>query len=287
MVPFVILLLIAPPLFMAPSDAYVPSPTISVDILSPRTIVIELPVNASRQFQFVNNVTMNDPGHIPVDVNLTIDIEDGWLATVVPEHMTFNATGKQKVVITVRALIDMTKDDVVEITFDAMGRYSGGENEAATTARIYITYHHAVEVNYRFVKKEQYMNQVDFELTNKGNGQEILLGMCVCYTNDVEVSFTPFMSYPSLNGPPAKVSMVVQYRGSKFPMTYDLQIRFRSEMFHMTGQDYYVDTNVTVSFTAPDTTQQNYLFVGAIGAFVIVMVVVLVIVLRGPGKGKK
>jgi hypothetical protein len=48
-----------------------------------------------------------------------------------------------------------------------------------------------------------------------------------------------------------------------------------------------VSTNVTVSFQRPDTTQQNYLFVGAIGAFVIVMVVVMVLVLRGPSKGKK
>jgi len=131
------------------------------------------------------------------------------------------------------------------------------------------------------------MNQIDFELTNKGNAEEAIMGMCICYTNNVVVSFTPSMSYPSMNGPPAKMSMIVQYKGSMFPMTFVLRIRFMSESQHLTGQTYFVDTNVTVSFYAPDTTQQNYLFVGAIGAFVIVMVVVMVLVLRGPGKGKK
>jgi hypothetical protein len=282
----VVLLLVAQPFFMMPSSAY-PYLSLSFDTFSPRTVVVEIPVEPYRQFQFLTNVTLSDPNHYPMEVNLSATVPYGWSGSVVPEHVTFNSTGKQKVVVTAYPMKNITTENMITVYLNGFATYENADISASTSARIYFTYHHAVEVTYRFVKKDQYMNQIDFDLTNKGTGPESIRPTCQCYSDNYEISFTPSYVHPALNGPPSTVSLKVQYRGSKFPMTYTLPIRFTSSTSGMSGTYYFVETNVTVSFIAPDTTQQNYLFVGAIGAFIIVMVVVMVFVLRGPGKGKK
>jgi hypothetical protein len=280
--------MVAQPLFMMPSNAY-PYLSVSIDTFSPRTVVVEIPVDPSRHIQFLTNVSLTDPNHYPLEMNISASVGSGsgWSVSVVPEHMTFNSTGKQKVLITASPLKNFTSEYMIYVTLDAIGTYENTDIEATNSARIYIAHHHAIDVTFRFVKKEQYMNQIDFDLTNKGTGEDYLKSSCQCYSDNYQISFTPFYATLSMNGPPSTISMKVQYQGGKFPMTYTLPIRFISTKSGITGNYYFVETNVTVSFTAPDTTQQNYLFVGAIGAFVIVMVVVLVIVLRGPGKEKK
>jgi hypothetical protein len=291
MVLFVILLLIAQPMFVIPSDAYVQRPSITLYNLTPSYLNIPLPLASSRKVQFATNISVSNPSAVNLEVTLSASVDDGWDINVTPVQMTFNASGRQKVVITVTVPGDITKSSEVQVRLESSGWYPNMTMpmETSVYSTIYLEQHHSYEVTYRFLKKDQYSNRIEFIVTNKGTGDESIMPQLMITSgsdSNIDVNFDNMYLHVSPNGPPGTIIMMVQYTGSKFPKTYDLEIRFypQSSMYWMR---YYVSANLTVSFLAPDTTQQNYLFVGAIGAFVIVMVVVLVIVMRGPGKGKK
>jgi hypothetical protein len=291
MVLLVVLLLIAQPMFVVPSDAYVQRPSITIYNLTPSYITISLPLNNSRKVQFATNISVYNPSSVHLELTLTPTAGDDWDTNVTPEQMTFNSSGKQMVVITVTIPGNITMSMDAQVRLEASGWYPNMTMplETSTYTSIYLEQKHSFEVTYRFVKKDQYSSRVEFSVTNKGSGPEYIMPQYMVRSgsdDNIDVNFENTYPKVSPNGPPITIAMTALYSGSKFPMTYDLEIRFypQSSMYYMR---YYVSTNLTVSFQAPDTTQQNYLFVGAIGAFVIVMVVVLVLVMRGPGKGKK
>jgi len=291
MVLLVILLLVAQPMFVVPSDAYVTRPSVTLYNLTPSYVNIPLPMTSSRKVQFATNISVSNPSAVNLELTLTPSVDEGWDVNATPDQMTFNASGRQKVLVTVIVPGNILTGTNVQVRLEVSGWYPNMTTpmEYSTYGNIYLEQHHSYEVTFRFVKKEQYSNRIEFSVTNKGAGDEYIMPqyMVRSGTNDnIDVNFDNTYTKISPNGPPGTIIMIAQYTGSKFPMTYDLEIRFypQASIYYMR---YFVSTNLTVSFHAPDTTQQNYLFVGAIGAFVIVMVVVMVFVMRGPSKGKK
>jgi hypothetical protein len=204
--------------------------------------------------------------------------------------MTFNTTGWQKAVVTVIVPGDLTKRMSMIVTLEASYLYPNMTMPIVLVDHGFINLepHHSLELTYQFLNKDQSLNTVEFSVKNKGNAEEYLsqyyLPSYSDYTLNIDFETTNTCNPVYPNGPTCKVIMNARYRGSKYPMIYNIEVVFYTEP-GISG--YTVSANITISFIALARTQQTYLFVGTIGAFIIVMAVVLAVVLRRPGKGKK
>jgi hypothetical protein len=204
--------------------------------------------------------------------------------------MIFNISGQQKAVITVEVPGNFTMGGLYnQVNLIGQASFFNETVSGSITGWINITQRHDLEVTYSYVKKEQFMNQIEFIVTNKGNGVDNVDLRCTNnwdYDN-LRVTFNPY----ELNIEPAnsslKVDLIVKYSGSRFPKVYNLNIRFQSHGNWADPDPYHREFNVTVSFIAPDRALQNYLFVSTIVAFIIIMEVVMVLVIRRSGKAKK
>jgi len=287
----VVLLLVAQPMFVIPSVAYISRPSITIYDLTPGYYNIQLPMTSSKKLQFATNISVYNPSDVHLEVTLTPSGAEGWDINVTPDQMVFNASGRQKAVVTVIIPGDVNTSTELQIRLEASGWYPNMTEplDVSTYSSIYLEQQHSLDVTYRFVNKDQYSNRIEFDVKNKGSGNEFVQAQYFSngyMDGNLEVHFENNFAMVEPNGPPITLVLTARYSGSAFPKTYTLEIRFYPQRHSYYGL-YLVSTNVTVSFQRPDTTQQNYLFVGAIGAFVIVMVVVMVLVLRGPSKGKK
>jgi hypothetical protein len=291
MVLVVIILLIVPAIFVIPSDAYITRPRISCTDLGPSNVEVQIPMNTSKKVQFPLNISVSNPDNVDLTVSISFAVGEGWDIRVTPGQMTFNTSGWQKAMITVIVPGNLTKKMMVRVWLEVSGVYPNMTTPPEDTHfdYIFIEPHHSLAVTYQFTHKDQYLNTIEFSIANKGFAYEWIQQNFLLHNqtdDNLDANFETRSGsnfiYPK--DPPSKIVLVARYKGSKFPMTYEIEVRF----FPVSNiSKYYVSFNLTLSYSAQERTQQTYLLVGTIVAFVIVMVVVMVVVLRGPGKGKK
>ena len=294
---FVLLLLMAQPFLALPSEAQYYTPSISIYALSPSDVDIQTPTTESRTVHFTTTVHVYDPNGIHIDVNLALDDGPEWSTTVVPEYMSFNASGDQKVTITVIVPSGILEGRDVDIRLVGVMTYQGYTKQAnSDTAWIYLLQHYLLEVAWHPMKKEQYVNKVELTVTNKGSGpDEFRFQLQNSYLADrehINVNFGDDGNYyyhanTVGQNQSSTTQMTATYSGSSFPKDFVLQVRLTSvgAQEHNVNPSYW-DVYILVSFAAPDRTQQNYIFAGVISGAVIMMVVVMAALVFGSGKKK-
>lgn len=291
----IILLLIIQVIFIMPSDADVNLPSITTQDQTPSNVWLQFPSNSSRIVRFTANISANNPGDIHIEVQLKLTVGGGWDANVIPKQMMFNKSSTQKAVITVTVPGNITMDTNVNVYLNATGQYPNMTIplESISHSIIYLEHNHAYEVTYKFVKQNSYTNKIAFSITDKGNFDDNIVPEFLNHASgaQADVKFDVSNTKISPNSLPGKIIMTAQYGGPDYPMNQPLEIRFYPQSSIQTrmpyGMRYFVSINITLSFKAPDKPQLNYLFVGAIMAFIIIMVVVMALVVRRSSKGKK
>ena len=284
--PFVFLLLTAQPLFVLPSMAQNSTPSITIDALAPSQIDIQAPTTESKTVHFYTTVRVYNSAGIHIDVSLGLAYETGWPTEIDPNYMSFNATGDQAVTITIIVPSGLVKEMEVYINLVATVTYQGyTEKTYAHVSRINILQYYSLDLTWHFMKKDQYVNHIEFDVTNRGSGPDYChLDVDNSYEasrEHIEVNFEPTDSW-LLSNQSGQVEMKAVYSGSSFPKEFVVEVRLIS----MGSHGYYKVNYITVSFIAPDKTQQTYLFAGVISAAVIIMVAIMAALVFGSGKKK-
>jgi len=288
----VVMLLLAQPLFIVPAGAQGYPPGINFESVSPASYNFVAPTTKDSTVRFYTNVSIWDPDGRTIDVNLKAILspnETSWSRGVSPASMTFKSTGKRAAIVSVVIPEGITEFTEVQIYLMAQASYPNDTMEADTYAKISISPKYSLEMSYEFTRRDQYENRVTFNITNRGTGQDRAhLGQFNTYYSPEEFDFS-YQPYTQLLMPnqTGKIEMSVKYKGSSFPKELVVWVSLYSSYAQTHGQSPSSwNTNVTVTFRAPDKTQQTYLFAGVISAAVIIMVVVMAALVFGAGKKK-
>jgi len=283
-----VLFLVAQSIFVVPASAEIEWPSITKFTCSPRWTTLQLPITTPRTINITLNVTVLDPGNVPVVVNLSFSSFPHWVTTIYPESLWFNSSGMKVSTITVTVPANITSAIDDNIMIDAGGWYPNRTHslEGFTSAFIYIETHHDIHVKFKYIERAQSQNIIEFTFTNKGDGpEEVAAGVLISYTvEDIEGNFSPNVVIIPAKGFSAKVTLTVRYLGNSWPATGIMWVGFG---YGGPNTTHYLDLNVYVkiSFIKPDNTR-HYIFLGIVGTVDIIAVVICVI-LNGLGKGKK
>jgi len=290
-IPYIMLvmfLLLAQPFMIAPSTAQKPKPGMSIDVFYPSFVEVQTPLDESLSITFYTNVTVIDPDNKTVEVNLNAFLYVDWAIEFTPKTMQFTSTGVKPATVIVTVPKNVSEPIEVQVHLKAFATYPNDTMETISMGWISLKPFYSIGVQYQYIKKNQNMNVIEFTITNNGNDNDnILLNI----ENGIEADreeISILLSGQNLQLEPgsySNVRLVAEYYGAGFPKKMDLQVSFRSINAGM--HDYSPEQwNVTVpvSYVRPDTTVQNYIFAGAIGAFIVVMIIVAVIVVRNPSK---
>jgi hypothetical protein len=291
----IVLLIIAQAIFVIPSDAEVNLPSITTQDYTPANVWIQFPFNGSRTVQFTTNISANNPDDIHIEVQLKLTVGRGWAANVTPEQMTFTTSSTQEALITVTVPGNITTISKVYVYLNATGQYPNITKSMVSNSKsiIFLDLNHAYEVTYKFIKKNSYTNKIEFSVTNTGNFEEDLTPESLFHASGAQpnVKFNVLSVKVSPMGLPGTIIMTAQYDGPDYPLNYPLEIIFYPTSYIQIGTPYgmrhIVSINITVSFSAPEKPQWNYIFVSAIAAFIIIMAIVMVLVIRGSTKKMK
>ena len=289
----VVMMLLAQPLFMVPTVAQKYPPGISIDDPKPDWYTFMAPTTSDTPVKFYTNVSILDPDGRTIDVQMKAILAPNytaWSVVVSPASMTVSSTGKRAIVVTVVVPKGIMEGTDVQVYIMAQASYPNDTMEADTYGRIEVTAKFSLEWSHYFTRRTQYENRVTFNITNRGTSYDAarLEIENVPYNgwSNFEFSFSPAEVSLSPNET-KQIELSVTYSGSSFPKELVVWVRLISIYAEGHGQHpWYWETNITVTFRAPDKTQQNYLFAGVISAAVIIMVVVMAAVVFGIGKKK-